>query len=88
MILTPEQMMQWIDETWTEAQKVAWAKASADQVVRAYENGYKAGYKAGAAAVREVCAKVCEEIAEDYDGSSAGAGADNCATAIRARGRT
>jgi uncharacterized protein YfcZ (UPF0381/DUF406 family) len=39
-----------------------------------------------AAAEREKCAKVCDEIAADYDGSPAGAGADNCATAIRARG--
>ena len=64
MILTAEQMKQWIDETWTEAQKVAWAKENADQVVRAYENGYKAGYKAGAAAVREVCAKALEQGGE------------------------
>jgi len=81
MILTTEQMKQWIDATWTEAQKVAWAKENADQLVRAYENGYKAGV----AAEREECAKLCEGIAEDYDGGPAGAGADNCATAIRAR---
>ena len=39
-----------------------------------------------AAVEREACAKLCDSIADDYDGSSAGTGADNCATAIRARG--
>ena len=34
---------------------------------------------------RELCAQICEKIADDYDGSPAGTGADNCATAIRAR---
>ena len=32
---------------------------------------------------RELCAQICEKIADDYDGSPAGTGADNCATAIR-----
>jgi hypothetical protein len=34
---------------------------------------------------RKSCAQVCEKIADDYDGSPAGTGADNCATAIRGR---
>jgi hypothetical protein len=38
-----------------------------------------------AAAERKLCAQVCDEIADDYDGSPAGTGADNCATAIRGR---
>ena len=39
------------------------------------------------ASEREACAKVCDLISDDYDGTPAGTGADNCATAIRARGQ-
>ena len=77
MILTTEQMKQWIDATWTEAQKVAWAKENADQLVRAYENGFKAGV----AAEREACAVVCETL-QDWPPNST---PYDCAAAIRAR---
>lgn len=77
MILTPEQMKAWIDETWTEAQKVAWAKENADRIVRAYENGYKAG----AEREREECAQIVEQYCGAWNDQGYA-----LAQAIRARG--
>jgi hypothetical protein len=51
------------------------------------EMGWNYGKEAGVAAEREACAKVCEEMAVDGD-TYGMAYSEECAAAIRARGRS